>query len=215
MWKNDMKTAESSPTSTHPRLARGLRAKGALLLSIILPALGLFIIWGIWRAAYPPAPPLQGQMEARTISVASKVPGRVQRVLVKEGDFVTSGQPVAEMHLPELEAKLSRAKAQERATLANQSLVDEGARPQEKLAAKAEWESREAAARLARKTLDRIAALHADGLVANQKYDETRAQWIMADQQAKAARQAYEIALAGSRQQGRRGRRERGGGACG
>lgn len=196
-----MKTAESSPASTHPRRARGLRAKGALLLSIILPALGLFIIWGIWRAAYPPAPPLQGQMEARTISVASKVPGRVQRVLVKEGDFVTSGQPVAEMHLPELEAKLSRAKAQERATLANQSLVDEGARPQEKLAAKAEWESREAAARLARKTLDRIAALHADGLVANQKYDETRAQWIMADQQAKAARQAYEIALAGSRQQ--------------
>lgn len=45
---------------------------------------------GHYKAAFPPAPPLQGQMESRTISVASKVPGRIHKVLVSEGDFVKS-----------------------------------------------------------------------------------------------------------------------------
>lgn len=40
-------------------------------------------------------------------------------------------QPVALMSLPELEAKLQQVQAQERAAQAKQSLVDEGARPQE------------------------------------------------------------------------------------
>lgn len=174
---------------------------GVLLLALFIGAAGLFIVWGIWRAAFPPQPPLQGQMESRTISVSSKVPGRVLRVLVEEGDFVTAGQAVAEMDLPELEARLSQVKARERAAKARQSLVDEGARKQEKLAARAEWERAEAAAQLARKTYQRIAALHADGLVANQRYDEVRTQWIITAQQATAARQAYDIAEIGARKQ--------------
>ncbi len=177
------------------------KSLGARLLVILLFCLGLFIIWGIWRAAFPPRPPIQGQMEARTISVSSKVPGRVLEVLVEEGDFVTAGQAVAKMHLPELEAKLSQAKAQERAARARQSLVDEGPRVQEKLAAKAEWERAQAAANLAQKTYRRISALHKDGLVATQRFDEVQTQWIAASQQAKAAKQEYDIAITGSRRQ--------------
>ncbi len=176
-------------------------AIGRTLLVGFVAALGLFIIWGIWRAAFPPLPPLQGQMEARTINVSSKVPGRVQAVLVEEGDFVKAGQPVARMHLPEIEAKLSQAQAQERAARARQSLVDEGARPQEKEAARAEWERASADADLALKTWRRIEALYRDGLVSRQKYDEVRAQMLATADQARAARQVYDIALTGARKQ--------------
>ena len=79
-----------------------------ILMLIFVLGLTVFIVWGIYKAAFPPAPPLQGQMESRTISVASKVPGRVHKVLVSEGDFVKADQPVALMSLPELEAKLHR-----------------------------------------------------------------------------------------------------------
>lgn len=174
---------------------------GGRLLAVFLACIGIFILWGIWRAAFPPKPPLQGQMEARTVSVASKVAGRVARVLVREGDVVRKGQAVAELHLPEVEARLAQARAQERAARARQSLVDEGARPQEKKAARAEWERARAAADLAGKTYRRISALYRDGLVSAQRYDEVRAEWIAADQQALAARQQYDIAETGSRGQ--------------
>ncbi len=174
---------------------------GTILLLILLIALVTFIVWGIYQAAFPPKPPLQGQMESRTVSVSSKVPGRVQKILIQEGDFVTAGQPVAEMHLPELEAKLAQVQAQERAAKQKQSLVDEGARPQEKEAAKAEWQRAAAAAELAHKTYNRIAALYKDGLVSAQKYDEVKTNWTAASKLALAAKQQYEIAEIGARAQ--------------
>lgn len=174
---------------------------GTIILLVLLIGLVVFIIWGIYQAAFPPSPPLQGQMESRTISVSSKVPGRIQQILVKEGDFVVKEQPVVEMHLPELEAKLAQVQAQERAAKAKQDLVDEGARPQEKEAAKAQWQRAEAARELAQKTFNRIAALYKDGLVSTQKYDEVQTNLISATKLAQAAKQQYEIAEIGAREQ--------------
>ena len=174
-------------------------------LSYVIISLGLVLacvtIWGIWKAAFPGLPPLQGQMEARVINVSSKVSGRVYRLLVEEGDLVEKEQPVAQMHLPEIEAKLSQAEFTKKAALATQSLVDEGSRPQEKLAARAEWEKATAAAELANKTYQRIAHLYRDKLVSRQRYDEVRADMLATANQAKAAKQAYDIAMIGAREQ--------------
>lgn len=182
------------------KTGRGLET-GRVLIICLLCCLVLFIGWGLWQAAFPPRAPLQGQMEARTINVASRVPGRVLEVLVKEGDFIEKGQPVVRMHLPELEAKLLQAKAQASAAMARESLVDEGPRPQEKAAARAEWERAKAAAALAEKTWRRIAALYGDGLVSRQRYDEISAERIATANQAMAAREQYNIAMIGARSQ--------------
>ena len=80
-------------------------------------------------------------------------------------------------------------------------MVDEGARPQEKQAARAQWERAQAAAALALKTYNRISALYRDGLVSKQKFDEVQTQWIAANQQADAAKQMYDIAEIGARKQ--------------
>ena len=172
---------------------------GLVLLLATVGAVGIFVIWGVWRAAFPPLPPFQGQMEGRTISISSKVPGRVGDILVEAGDNVAAGQVVARMHLPEVEAKLAEARARDRAAEAQQSMVDEGLRPEEKEAAKAEWERAQAAADLDRKTFDRIAALFGNGLVSRERFDEARARMLASADQATAAKQGYDLAMRGSR----------------
>lgn len=174
---------------------------GFILLWALLVALGIFIAWGIYKSTFPPKPPLQGQMEARTISVASKTPGRIARILVREGDMVKRGQPVAELALPRLEAKLAQAQAQERAAREQQSMVDEGPRQQQKEAARAEWERAAAMADLARKTFDRLNALYREGLISAERHDQARAQMLASQQEAAAARERYDMALQGSRPQ--------------
>lgn len=174
---------------------------GLILLLSVVMGVGVFVIWGIWKAAFPPLPPFQGQMEGRVISVSSKVPGRVKEILVEAGDNVEAGQVVARMHLPEVEAKLAQAKAQDEAANARESMIDEGLRPEEKEAAKAEWERAAAGADLAKKTFTRIDALYREGLVSRERHDEARAQMLAAADQAEAAKQAYDLALAGSRGQ--------------
>lgn len=174
---------------------------GAWILMLFLLALAIFIAWGIYKSAFPPKPPLQGQMESRTISVASKSTGRIAKILVQEGDMVKKGQPVAELALPGLEAKLAQAEAQDRAAREKQSIVEDGAREEEKKAAHAEWERSRAAANLAAKTYHRLDALYRDGLVSAERHDQARAEMIAAQQAAVAAREEYELTLKGARKQ--------------
>lgn len=182
----------SAQTQTHPaRIALG----GLLLLAFVG-----FIAWGLWKASRPATPPWQGQMEARTVDVAAKVAGRITRQLVREGDPVKPDQLLLELALPEIDAKLAQAQAARTAAQAKQTMVDEGARPQEIAAAKANWERAEAGATLARQTYARIDALFKEGLVAQQRYDEARAQSLSASELARAAQAQYEIAKIGARQ---------------
>lgn len=174
---------------------------GAILLWIFLLALGVFIAWGIYKSTFPPKPPMQGQMEARTISVASKTPGRIRRILVKEGDMVKKGQPVAELALPRLEAMLEGAQARRLGAGEQQSMVDEGPRVQQKDAARAEWERALAMADLAHKTFERLEALYKDGLISAERHDQARAQMLASQQEAIAAREKYDMAVKGSRPQ--------------
>ena len=52
-----------------------------------------------------------GRIEAERVDIATKLAGRLEDVLVKEGDTVEKGQVVARMDTAELEAQLADAKA--------------------------------------------------------------------------------------------------------
>jgi HlyD family secretion protein len=121
----------------------------------------------VWRARRSPAPAdgiiaANGRMEAREIDLAAKVPGRVEAVLVAEGDTVAAGQVVAQLDtqairaaLREADAKLNRAQASRRfasATLAQ----------------------REAECSLATRNLKRSEQLFARRVVPEQQVDRDR-----------------------------------------
>ena len=61
---------------------------------------------------------IQGQAEATEYRVSSKVPGRILKYWVYEGDKVRAGDTLAILEAPEVMAKLSQAQAAEQAALA-------------------------------------------------------------------------------------------------
>ena len=92
-----------------------------------------------------------GRIEATEIDVAAKLPGRVQDVLVKEGDFVAAGQPLARMQVDTLLAQRAEAVAQQQRAINGvaSAAAQTAQRESDKLAAQAVVAQRERAGRRA------------------------------------------------------------------
>ncbi|MDM8113209.1 HlyD family secretion protein [Parasutterella secunda] len=172
-----------------------------VLLSAAAVACLLVLGVGFWMGTHPSEEPLYGVMQAKTVDVAAKVTGRVETLPVHEGDTVSAGQLLMTLDIPEVEAKLKEVEALKSAATARQSLVDEGARPQEIRAAKAQMQRAQAGQELAQKTFNRVHALYREGLISKQKHDEALAQKKSADELLAAAKEQYDIALTGARTQ--------------
>lgn len=172
-----------------------------VLLSAAAVACLLVLGVGFWMGTHSSEEPLYGVMQAKTVDVAAKVTGRVETLPVHEGDTVSAGQLLMTLDIPEVEAKLKEVEALKSAATARQSLVDEGARPQEIRAAKAQMQRAQAGQELAQKTFNRVHALYREGLISKQKHDEALAQKKSADELLAAAKEQYDIALTGARTQ--------------
>lgn len=172
-----------------------------VLLSAAAVACLLVLGVGFWMGTHPTEEPLYGVMQAKTVDVAAKVTGRVETLPVHEGDTVSAGQLLMTLDIPEVEAKLKEVEALKSAASARQSLVDEGARPQEIRAAKAQMQRAQAGQELAQKTFNRVHALYREGLISKQKHDEALARKKSADELLAAAKEQYDIALTGARTQ--------------
>lgn len=177
------------------------KANKPVLLSAAAVACLLVLGVGFWMGTHPSEEPLYGVMQAKTVDVAAKVTGRVETLPVHEGDTVSAGQLLMTLDIPEVEAKLKEVEALKSAATARQSLVDEGARPQEIRAAKAQMQRAQAGQELAQKTFNRVHALYREGLISKQKHDEALAQKKSADELLAAAKEQYDIALTGARTQ--------------
>jgi len=172
-----------------------------VLLSAAAVACLVVLGVGFWMGTHPSEEPLYGVMQAKTVDVAAKVTGRVETLPVHEGDTVSAGQLLMTLDIPEVEAKLKEVEALKSAATARQSLVDEGARPQEIRASKAQMQRAQAGQELAQKTFNRVHALYREGLISKQKHDEALAQKKSADELLAAAKEQYDIALTGARTQ--------------
>jgi HlyD family secretion protein len=78
-----------------------------------------------------------GTIEARTISVGSKVGGRIKEVVAHEGDKVQAGATLLVLENGDLPAQLLMAKGQLEQAQANLDKLEKGARPEEIEEAKA------------------------------------------------------------------------------
>lgn len=141
---------------------------------------------------------IQGEAEVTEFRVSSKVPARILRLLVKEGDKVCAGDTVAILEAPDVTAKLQQAKAVEEAAVALNRKVEQGARPQQKQAVYEMWQKSIAALNIARKTYNRIDNLYKEGVISAQKHDEALAAYNAAKATESAAKAEYELTLAGA-----------------
>ena len=141
---------------------------------------------------------IQGEAEATLFRVSSKVPGRIEKILVREGDTVEAGDTVAILEAPDVTAKLAQVRAIEQAAEALNEKVEQGARPQQKMAAYEMWQKAVAGVNIYKKTYERIKRLYDQGVVAAQKLDEAEAEYKAAQATARAAKAEYELAMAGA-----------------
>ncbi len=145
-----------------------------------------------------------------TSDIAPPVAGRVILTPVDVGAFVTQGQVIceldhrdAQLKLQQVRAQLAEAtagvrQAQVRIGLVNASFEEKNV--PEVAAARANYESAEAQARLAAADAQRYANLVSSGDVSRSAFEKARTQQETADAQANALRQQYEAAVNTARQ---------------
>lgn len=170
---------------------------------IVVLALIVLVIMGISQlqqfATQPREQFLQGQMEARRVLVAGKVPGRIERLLVHEGDVVQKDSLIAVLSSPEIEAKKIQAQGALGAAKAQASKARNGARSEDITALKAMADRAQEAATLAKNTYNRVQKLYNEGVLPLQKRDEAETQMKASQSAADAARAQYNQAVAGAR----------------
>lgn len=144
---------------------------------------------------------IQGQVEVTEYRVASKVPGRVLRLLVEEGQTVHAGETVAVIEAPEINAKLSQAESAEDAAAALLRKAERGAREEQIRAAYEMWQKAIAATQVTQKSYERVKHLYDEGVTTAQKLDEVTAQRDAAIATENAAKSQYELARNGALQE--------------
>ena len=171
----------------------------ATILLILIAVAGL-AIYGFMTIKEGPDT-IQGQAEATEIRIAGKMPGRIEKIYVEEGQYVHKGDTLVRIKSTIVQAKMDQAKAMETVAQATDKKVDAGTRQQIIQAAHDVWDQAKAATGIAEKTYERLENLFEEGVVTEQKRDEALAAYQAAQAAEDAARNQYELALEGPQEE--------------
>lgn len=195
-----------------------------LLIAALLSGLG-YALWQMMGGQGSFV--ISGIIEADDIHVGSKVGGRVLKVVAREGQTVKAGEVLVLLEPHELDASLAEAQAGMRQAEAKYALliagfrkeeieqaeaavkqaeaeVDQlvsGPRKEEIQQAAADWMAAKAQAENSRKLYQRVEGLSQRDLIAKQDLDDAQAKADEFDQKMKAARERYDLLLAGTRKE--------------
>ena len=142
---------------------------------------------------------LEGQADVTEYRVSSKVPGRIKKFYVEEGQYVHAGDTLAVLEAPEVTAKLEQAQAVENAAAAQSQKADNGARKEQIQGAYDMWQKAKVGVTIAEKSWVRVKRLADEGVLPAQKLDEVTAQRDAAIATEKAAKSQYDMAVNGAR----------------
>jgi HlyD family secretion protein len=181
-----------------------MKSKNIIIGIAILLLLVLVIVSG-WIMSNPPDTILQGEAEAKQIKVASKIPGRIEHILVKEGMQVEKGDTLIEIATPELDAKKFQAESARHAAQSQSLKAQNGARQEQIEGAFRMWKKSQVGVDVMEKTYKRVKNLFDEGVIPAQKFDEVAAQYNAALETEKAAKSQYDMAQNGARYEDKMG----------
>jgi len=170
-----------------------------IIISIAILLLLIFVVVSGWIMGNPPNTILQGEVEAKQIKVASKIPGRIINVFVKQGTHVQKGDTLVEIETPELNAKIAQAESAKNAAESQLLKAKNGAREEQVKSAYSLWKKAEIGVEVMEKTFNRINVLHNEGVIPTQKFDEVFAKLKAAKETENAAKLQYDMAKSGAR----------------
>lgn len=130
--------------------------------------------------------PQEGKIKKETISFTPKVTGRILKIYVAEGDLVNTGDTLAMLDVPEVNAKMAQAHGVVKATSAQHLMANNGATPNQLRQLRAKHAAATEQYAFAQKSYSRARAMFRDSLMAPQAYDEIFAKYQAAKAQAEA-----------------------------
>ncbi|HET6439838.1 MAG TPA: efflux RND transporter periplasmic adaptor subunit [Anaeromyxobacter sp.] len=146
----------------------------------------------------PPAP-VTGLIDATEIDVASKIPGRIKVLAVREGDRVEAGRELANIESQEVAAKIEQVRAAVSAARAKLTLARNGARAEEKEQARHALDTAQAQVAVAQKAYDRASALLKTETITQATFDDAEFKYKAAQDQVAATKARYDLVVKGAR----------------
>lgn len=139
------------------------------------------------------------RVKGTIVTVSSRATGRIDELLVNEGEAVQAGQIIARLDSRDLEAKVAQAKANLTAAQAKLAGTQAGNRPQQ--IAQAEAAAVQASANLenAQKQYDRAKVLYHQGAISAQQLDTMQTALAVAQAQYTGSNQSLNLTAEGSR----------------
>jgi HlyD family secretion protein len=180
-----------------------LKSQNSNMLLAFLTLLGIILVVAIvgFFMLHKGPEIVQGEVDVNEFRVSSKVPGRLLRLLVQEGDTVQVGDTVAVLEAPDVQAKLEQAQAAQTAAEAQSQKAINGTRREQIQGAYEMWQKAKAGVEIAKKSYVRIRNLNIEGVIPAQKLDEAVAQRNAAIATERAAHSQYTMAVNGAQRE--------------
>lgn len=142
-----------------------------------------------------------GIVEIDEVDVASKIPGRIEEMIVREGDKVLKGDVLARLESKEIDAKVGQALGAVEAAKSKLSLVKSGARKEEKTAVEKMRMQAVHQLEYVTKTRERFVSLLQDSVIAQQEFDEIDFKYKVAVEQLAVADAKLSMVMQGAREE--------------
>lgn len=181
------------------------KSNGKSMLTGFIVTIGVIVLVALAGVLFlrPKDPYIQGQADADQVRISSKVPGRIESILVTEGQSVKQGDTLGRLYIPDLEAKKAQAEAALSAAEAQNKKAVKGTRSEQITAAYQLWQKAKAGEDIAGKSYRRMENLFAEGVVSAQKRDEALANYKAMQASEQAARSQYRMAVNGAEKEDR------------
>lgn len=127
--------------------------------------------------------PNRGKVKFETISVSSKLAGRIDKIFVEEGQTVKKGDTLALINIPEVNAKMMQADGAITSAKGQLNMAFNGATIEQLNQIEGQLNSGKAQLEFAQESYNRLKAMYTDSLVTQQQFDEMKMKLNMAKAQ--------------------------------
>ncbi len=125
-------------------------------------------------------------MKFETISVSSKLAGRISKIYVEEGQTVKKGDTLALLDIPEVNAKIIQAEGAVTSAKGQLDMAFNGATVEQLNQINGQIDAGKAQLDFAQESYNRLQAMYKDSLVSLQQFDEVKMKRDMAKAQVAA-----------------------------
>ncbi|MBE7686438.1 biotin/lipoyl-binding protein [Tenacibaculum piscium] len=130
--------------------------------------------------------PYKGKVKFETMSISSKIAGRIGNIYVTEGQDVKKGDTLAFIDIPEVNAKMTQVNGAIKAAKGQLKMAFNGATKDQLIQIDGKLNAGKAQLEFAQESFNRMRTMYQDSLISQQQFDEVKMKLNMAKAQVTA-----------------------------